>query len=308
MKTEIGLSLALALAGCNGMSGTGTGTDAAVAATDLATAPDLAAPPDLGAPPDLARGPADLLPNYVPATPHQIDTDPGNGPFGNGKDVSLTQVVAVTGVDRYVNSTNQQCRYQVWVQDPACMTPPCGMVIKAIGPKAPNPNSTGKDCPSARVSGTVLANISRGDNITVYGHVIVEVDSAPPMTVVEHQIFADSIVPLPNDKSIAPTVITDPTTYPQFTTHTGVGFDRYEGMYITLQPDKVLLQVSSFSGSGFQTLPGNVTWGDTFDGDYYPMGATMFPTVGSTYHAISAVVSARHGGELMPVRNKDFVP
>jgi len=30
--------------------------------------------------------------------------------------------------------------------------------------------------------------------------------------------------------------------------------------------------------------------------------------VGSTFHALSGVVSTRHGGELMPGRSKDFVP
>ena len=173
---------------------------------------------------------------------------------------------------------------------------------------APSPDSTGKDCPGARISGTVLANIARGDNLAVYGKLIFEVDSSPPMTVVEHQIFADAIMPLANDQSITPTVLPDATTYSQFTTHTGAGFDRYEGMYVTLQPDKGLLQVSTYGKDGFQTLPGTVDWGNTFDGDYFPMGAVSFPSVGSTYHALSGVVSARHGGELMPVRNKDFVP
>ena len=81
---------------------------------------------------------------YQPASIHEIDTDPGDGPFGNATRVELRQVVAVTDVDKYVNSTNQQCRYQIWVQDAACMTPPCGLVVKAIGPKAPSPNASGR--------------------------------------------------------------------------------------------------------------------------------------------------------------------
>ena len=63
-----------------------------------------------------------------------------------------------------------------------------------------------------------------------------------------------------------------------------------------------------FSGHGFQTNPGSTDWGNTFDSDYYPTGAVTYPMVGSTFHSISGVVSARHGGEMMPVRTKDFVP
>lgn len=298
------LLVLLPLAGCVPADPPVSLPDAGAKDLAMPASPDLAMAP----PADLAGSPADLLVPHAAATIHQIDTDPGNGPFGNGKLVSLAHVVAVTDVDKYVNSTNQQCRYQIWVQDPACMTPPCGMVIKAIGPKAPNPNSTGKDCPAARLSGTVLSSIARGDNVSITGKLVFEVDSLPPMTVVEHQLFADAVKPLPNDKTIAPTVVSDSSTYSQFVSHTGAGFGRYEGMYVTIQPDKGLLQVTAFNGDGFQTIPGNMNWGDTFDGDYYPMGAASFPAVGSTWHAISGVVSTRHGGEVMPVRNKDFVP
>ena len=71
--------------------------------------------------------------DYKPATISQINADPGNGPYGNAQRVVLERVVAVTKVDKYVNSANQQCRYQIWVQDPLYTTPPCGLVIKAIG-------------------------------------------------------------------------------------------------------------------------------------------------------------------------------
>ena len=38
--------------------------------------------------------------------------------------VVLERVVTVTKVDKYVNSTNVQCRYQMWIQDATCTTPP----------------------------------------------------------------------------------------------------------------------------------------------------------------------------------------
>lgn len=245
---------------------------------------------------------------YTPATINQIDTDPGNGPFGNSVMVVLDRVVAVTKVDKYVNSTNQQCRYQIWIQDPACTTPPCGMVVKAIGGAAPSANASGKDCPSVSSTSTPLAMVGRGDNLKIRGKLIVEVDSTAPMTVVEHQLFVDSLEVLTEDKSIDPLLITDNAVIGQFVQSQGKTWNKYEGMYVTLQPSVGLLQVSAFTGSGFQTTPGNTEWGDTFDGDYYPTGVTTYPAVGTTFHAISGVVSTRHGGEIMPGRPKDFAP
>ena len=271
------------------------GADFAGVDMTIVTPPDLVTTPDLAAP-------------YVVATINKIDTDPGNGPFGNARLVTIEKVIAVTDVDKYVNSANQQCRYQIWVQDPACVVPPCGMVVKAIGPKAPSPNSTGKDCPAARISGTVLANIGRGDNVKVSGKVVFEVDSVAPNTVIEHQIFADSVTPLQNVATINPLVISDATVYAQLVAHMGTTWNKYEGMSVTLQPAKGTLQISATSGSGFKTIPGNTDWGNTFDSSYIPNGQMTFPTLGSVWKSISGVVSTRHGGEVMPVRFKDFVP
>ncbi len=246
--------------------------------------------------------------NYTKATINQIDTDPGNGPFGNGVRVVLDGVVAVSKVDKYVNSTNQQCRYQIWIQDPACTVSYCGMVVKAIGPMAPSATSTGKDCPAASASGTLLDTVGRGDNIRVRGKIIVEIDSTSPMQVVEHQLFVESLEILTQTKTINPTVISDPLVFAQFVTHKGTTWNKYEGMSVTLQPQVGTLQIATINGGGFTTTPGNTDWGNVFDSDYYPSGATTFPTVGTTYKSISGVVSTRHGGEIMPGRNKDFVP
>lgn len=245
---------------------------------------------------------------YKLATINQIDLDPGNGPFGNAQRVQLDRVVAVTKVDRYVNSSNQQCRYQIWVQDPACTTPPCGLVLKVIGPMAPSPASTGKDCPSAASSGTLLNTIGKGDNVRVRGKLIFEVDSTQPMTVVEHQLFVEQLEILTPDATITPMPFNDSAIYSQFVTHLGKTWNTYEGMSITLAPSVGTLTVNAFDSSGFRTSPGNTTWGDTFDDDYYPSGAATFPTLNSMWKSISGVVSTRHGGELMPTRNKDFVP
>ena len=246
--------------------------------------------------------------SYTPATINQIDTDPGNGPFGNGVRVVLDRVVTVTKVDKYVNSANQQCRYQIWVQDANCKTPPCGLVVKAIGPTAPSATSTGKDCPSASVSGTLLNAVGKGDNVRVKGRLIVEVDNNPPMTVVEHQLFVESLEILSADLTVNPLVISDQAVLGQFVSHKGVTWNKYEGMSVTLQPTVGNLTVSAINGGGFQTTPGLTDWGNTFDSDYYPAGATTFPMQGATYRSISGVVATRHGGEIMPVRNKDFVP
>src|SRR5437764_346767 len=46
---------------------------------------------------------------YAVVTPHQIDLDPGNGPAGAGAAVSLQHVVAISNVDKYVDSATQTC-------------------------------------------------------------------------------------------------------------------------------------------------------------------------------------------------------
>lgn len=286
-------------AACTGRRGTLAGLLALTLSFGCSSNPSAMNDSDLGFQAD----------QYKPATIAQINADPGNGPYGNSQRVVLDRVVAVTKVDKYVNSTNVQCRYQIWVQDATCTTPPCGMVVKAIGPMAPSANASGKDCPSEELSGTLLAKITRGDNARIYGRIIIEIDSTPPSTVIEHQLFVDALEILTPDQTINPLVISDPAVYTQFQAHLGKTWNKYEGMYVTIQPPMSgVLTVSKFSGGGFQTTPGPIEWGDTFDSDYYPSGATTYPTVGSTYHAISGVVSTRHGGEIMPVRSRDFAP
>jgi hypothetical protein len=128
------------------------------------------------------------------------------------------------------------------------------------------------------------------------------------MSVVEHQMFVESIDALTPDQVINPVVISDPLVFGQLVSHQGLTWNKYEGMSVTLAPVAGSLTVSTLGNNGFKTTPGNTDWGNTFDADYYPANATSFPTVGSTFRSISGVVSTRHGGEIMPTRNKDFVP
>lgn len=266
-----------------------------------------AAPP-LPGPADLAGGAKDMASPYVVATIHQIDTDSGTGPYGSGRQVLVSHAVAVTKVDKYVSLSQQECRYQVFVQDAACQEPPCGLVVKAIGPKLPTPTSTAKDCPAAKDSGTLLSDIKKGDNLRLRGRLLFETDTQAPNKVVEHQLFAESIDELELSQVVTPLLLSDPGLYGQFVPHLGTTWDLYEGMYVTLQPTGVLLRVTAVDDDGFVTFPGSTRWGNTFDSDYYPSGATTFPPVGTTFHAISGVVTARKGGAIEPLRNKDFVP
>ena len=148
----------------------------------------------------------------------------------------------------------------------------------------------------------------RGDNLTLRGKLLFETDSLPPMTVVEHQLFVEKLEVLPEDRQIAARPITDAAEFARFVTHAGTGWKQYEGMYVVLRPAMGTLQVSEASAGGFKTIPGGTDWGDTFDNDYFPKDAVAFPSIGSTFHSIAGVVSTRHGGEIMPVRNGDFVP
>jgi hypothetical protein len=128
------------------------------------------------------------------------------------------------------------------------------------------------------------------------------------MSVVEHQLFVEALDTLTPDQVINPVVITDPLIFGQLVSHQGLTWNKYEGMSVTLSPVAGSLTVSTFGNNGFKTTPGSTDWGNTFDADYYPASTTTFPTVGSLFRSISGVVSTRHGGEIMPTRNKDFVP
>ena len=74
-------------------------------------------------------------------------------------------------------------------------------------------------CPSASVSGTLLNAVGKGDNVRVKGRLIVEVDNNPPMTVVEHQLFVESLEILSADLTVNPLVISDQAVLGQFVSH-----------------------------------------------------------------------------------------
>lgn len=246
--------------------------------------------------------------SYVAATLNGIDTDSGNGALGAGAAVMVTGVVAVTDVHKTFSHAKSECRYEVWVQDPACQMGPCGLMASVAGEVFKGMDGGSKDCVAPRLSGTVLAEIKHGDALTIHGVVVVTPDSTPPGTVVEHEIDIDSLTVL---AAVAPPpvlLIADPAVFSQLVAHAGLTWNQYEGMQLMVEPPMGGLTVSELvTGTGFLTMPGSTCWGDTFNNKYEQTKGIPFPTVGVTFKSISGVVSTRHGGSIMPIKFSDFV-
>ena len=215
--------------------------------------------------------------------------------------------MVISPADKYLSLSTSQCRYQAWVQDPQCTTVPCGLVVKSYGATVPGIMSAA-ECPSPAASGTLAGSLSQGAFLDVTGKVLVALDSTAPSTVIEHAILLDSVNLRPNAPTIQPTVLSDSTALASLASHTGSGWNQYEGMLVTLVPSTGPLTVTMASTGGFRTTPGNSDWGDTFESNYTPGAILFYPTDGLTFQSITGVVSARHGGNLLARNDPDFVP
>src|SRR4051794_30520090 len=83
--------------------------------------------------------------NYVPHTINEIDT----GAVTTHQAVKVTDVIATSIVAYFKSKSQTICTYEVYVQDPSCNTPPCGIAVQADGPMVSN-----NTCPKATQSGT----------------------------------------------------------------------------------------------------------------------------------------------------------
>jgi hypothetical protein len=234
---------------------------------------------------------------YMDVTPNAIDT----GTLADMTAVRLTRVVAVTPVDRFFSHTTGYCHYQMWVQDPACTTPPCGLNVQASGEKLVLDASVGS-CKSTSTSGTPLASVHVGDTIDVVGVTHVYTSG----TIREHVIFADGITPNSNAGTITPLPI---TTVPATLLQTGMGTDwaTYEGTYINIRPATGNLTVSSIDSSTpyhYHTMPGNTDWGTTYRFGYSDGGD--LPVATQTFKGLSGVVTLSFGGAVLATKMEDF--
>src|SRR5207253_1847977 len=121
------------------------------------------------------------------ATPHDVDTNTIGGNFGKGAAVSMTGLIVLAPPYGFSANSQKDCRYEVFAQDPACTTPPCGLILET--PAITNPNGTGMFCPYAKDTSTALKAIWVGDKVDVQGVVdtFASTATAPATgTVVQH--------------------------------------------------------------------------------------------------------------------------
>jgi len=252
---------------------------------------DLAQPIDLIAPADLTP-PSDMTPVYQP-TAHDIDVNQ-SGKYPKATAVRVSGLTLITPIDKFYSHPDGNCRYQAWAQDAACVTPPCGISVIAIGPAPPTLDAGTLDCPSAAASGSLLANVSVGDTIDLDGFVSTIDATSGGLSLRSHGIVARTLTKVAA-RAVTPTVLTDGAL---FTSYSGAGWVTYEGMLVKLQP-ATKISVTTTGSLYFHTDPGN----SALEALFVPP-----PAVGHTYSSITAAVSDLFGGALLPRSANDFVP
>ena len=271
---------------------------------------------------------------YTETSAHAIDTAALGDPLAvTGAAVTLKNLVVLAppvGFSaKFMGTAKAGCRYEVWAQDMACTTPPCGVALET--PAIANPMGVGAFCPYAKDTTTALQNTWRGDVVTVNGVVDLFASTDPngtAGTVVQHGITIDMLTTTTVKGDLpAPIVVTDtnPTMFKPYTT--AGGFQKYEGTYIQLKPaagkfTTTLTQSASFKtmcpgktgfyNGSFTVSPGGASFSDTYASFYLNKDAGQAtncdPADGSMYSSISAIVSASFGGALLPTEQMDFQP
>ena len=271
---------------------------------------------------------------YLDTTAHAIDTAALGDPLAvTGAAVAVKNLIVLAppvGFSaKYMGTAKAGCRYEVWAQDTACTTPPCGVVLGT--PVIANPMGVGAFCPYAKDTTTALQNTWRGDVVTVNGVVDLFASTDPngtAGTVVQHGVTIDTLTTTTVKGDLpAPIVVVD-TTPTKFTPYTTAGgFQQYEGTYIQLKPatgkfTTTLTQNAAFKtacpgktgmyNGSFTVSPGGAPFSDTYASFYLNKDAGQMtncsPADGSTFSSISAIVSASFGGALLPTEQMDFQP
>ena len=267
---------------------------------------DMAVPAgaDLSVTTDMAR-------NYIAATPHDIDTSGPTGPFSANKPVALTDVIVTSDVRYFLSKSKTICSYEAYVQDPACNTPPCGLVIQVDGPMA---SSTSPVCPDASASNTVLAPVKLKDKLSVKGFVNVfqmnlAVDGGTTGSLTQHAVENLSGLSVTASNQALPAGVAVDSAL--FADISASGWATYESTRVTFSNVTVSVLVGAFGA--FRTTPGNLSWGGDYDNNYRFMfggDAGVYPTQGQHFTSLTGIVSSfpLAYGKLYPVVPADFVP
>ncbi len=274
--------------------------------------PDFATPGDGGPAGD--GGDMNVMKAYMTGTPHEIDTNTIGGTFGKGAAVQVAGLIAITPVSGFSANSNKDCKYEVWAQDPACTTAPCGILLVTAG--ITNPGGTGQFCSFSYAAMTSLKNVQKGDKLDVKGVVDtfsstgMASDMTPSGTVVQHEIALDEVTIVMSGQALpAATVVTDANPS-LFVPYSGTGWAMYEGMLISLKPASGKFTTTLDAFGGWNCAPGGAHFADTFTTFFRPDGAAanMYPASGSMFSSIQGVVGLTFGGGILPTNPSDFVP
>jgi hypothetical protein len=245
---------------------------------------------------------------YSAASIHDIDT----GTVTSKTAVHISGAIATTIVEYFKAKSKTICRYQVFVQDPSCTTPPCGLALQVDGPMVMN-----NTCPKAAMSGTSLANVNQGDVLDILGTSDAFANHSPADagvsgSTVQHSIHADQVTTTATKQTL-PTPIEISTADQAKFAQWGAGWNMYEGMLVKLSD---LTIASTDMYGAFTACPGTDTacatpsnWGADFDFLYrYALGgdAGVFPTDGTHYSSITGVVNSVFAGTIVPTGKNDF--
>ncbi len=294
----------LILAGCSAPNEDYEGPDLA----DLSAIGDLSSPgaDDMAAPlPDLTTviiGDGSVV--YTMTNVHDVDM----GTLAKGSAVQLSGLIVLAPPTSSSANADKDCVYRVWAQDPACSTPPCGLVLQTK--PITNPNGTGNFCPFASQTATLLHDVWKGDRVDVAGTVDTTVYNSAGNMITQHELVLDSLNVLAKDQALPlPMTVTD-TDPSLFVPYSGAGWAMYEGTRIKLQPSGGKFTTTLDAFGGWTCAPGGAHYVDTYTGFFRPDGsaANSWPPNGSMFASISGIVSLSFGGGIMPTSFADFVP
>lgn len=270
---------------------------------------------------DMAGGGGDMnvMKTYIAATPHDIDTNAIGGMFSQGTAVKLSGMIVTSPITGFAaedaNKTPKaDCVFEVFVQDPTCTTPPCGLLLESA--KITNPGGTGTFCDFSYAAMSTLKGITQGDKVDASGSVDtfpstgMANDMSPSGTVDQHSVVVDSFTTDASGQALpAPMVITD-TSPSLFVPFSGTGWAMYEGMIVTLQPASGKFTTTLDSFGGWYCAPGGAHFADTFTSFFRTDGeaANMYPPNGSMFSGITGIVDLTFGGGILPDSPSDFIP
>jgi len=273
---------------------------------DLGVSTDMAAPPGS----DLSASSTDMARNYIAGTPHDIDTSGPTGPYSANAPVAVTDLIAISDVRFFLSKGKTICSYEVYVQDPACVTPPCGIVLKTDGGMAV---TTSPNCPGVSTTTTPLKDVKLGDKLSAKGLVNVyqdhpTVDGGAGGTMTQHGLENISSVVISASNQTLPTgVAANPA---DFFDSNSLGWAKYESTRVTFS-NVTVASVGTFGS--FHTNPNYLSWGGDYDNNYrfFLSGdAGVYPNVNQTFKSLTGFVSSfpLAAGKFFAVQPADFVP